>query len=62
MPGGCEAVPDPIGSLVKVHLVGRLSVESVMGHLGVVLVDVEIDQLLELPEAFERMQVQPLVA
>ena len=62
MPGGCEAVPDPIGALVKVHLVGRPSVKSVVEHLGVVLVDVEIDQLLELPEAFERMQVQPLVA
>jgi len=61
MPGGCEAVPDPIGSLVKVHLVGRLSVESVMGHLSVVLPNVEIDELLELREAVERLQIQPLV-
>ena len=41
--------------LVKVHLVGRWSVKSVMGHLGVVLFDVEIDQTRELREAFERM-------
>jgi len=54
MPGGCEAVPDTI-VVVKVHLVRRLPTESVMGHLGIVLVDVEIDQLLELREAFERM-------
>ena len=47
MPGGREAVPDTIG-LIKVDLVGRLSVKSVMGHFGVVLFDVEIDQLLEL--------------
>ena len=61
MPRGCEVVPDTIGS-AEVDLVGRLSVESVMGHLGVVLPDVEIDQLLELLEAFERMQVEPLMA
>jgi hypothetical protein len=52
MPGGREAVPDTIG-VVKVHLVRRLSGKSVMAHLGVVLFDVEIDQLLELREAFE---------
>ena len=52
MPGGREAVRDPIG-LIEVDLVGRLSVKSVMGHFGVVLFDVEIDQLLELREAFE---------
>ena len=51
---GREAVPDTIG-VVKVHLVGRLSAKSVMGHLGVVLVDVEIDQLLKLRETVERM-------
>ena len=50
MPRGREAVPDTIG-LVKVDFVGRLSDERVMGHLGVVLPDVEIDQLLELREA-----------
>jgi len=38
-----------------------LSGKSVMGHLGVVLFDVEIDQLPELREAVERMQVQPLM-
>jgi len=54
MPCGCEVVPDTIGS-AEVNLVGRLPAESVMGHLGVVLVDVEIDQLPELPEAVERM-------
>jgi hypothetical protein len=32
-----------------------------MGHLGVVVPNVEIDQLLELREAFEGMQVQPLM-
>ena len=52
MPGGREAVRDPIG-LIEVDLVGCLSDKSVMGHLGVVLFDVEIDQLLELREAFE---------
>ena len=52
---------DTIG-VVKVDLVGRLSIESMMGHLGVVLPDVEIDELFELREAFERMQVEPLVA
>jgi hypothetical protein len=52
MPGGLEAVPDTIGS-VKVHLVGCLSAKSVVGHLGVVLFDVEIDELLELREAVE---------
>ena len=52
MPGGRDAVPDTIG-LIKVDLVGRLSVKSVMGHFGVVLFDVEIDRLLELREAFE---------
>ena len=36
MPRGREAVPDTI-SVAKVHLVGRLSDERVMGHLGVVL-------------------------
>ena len=35
MPRGREAVPDTIG-VAKVHLVGRLSVKSVMGHFGVV--------------------------
>ena len=61
MPCGCEVVPDTIGS-AEVDLVGRLSDESVMGHLGVVLPDVETDQLLEMLEAFERIQVEPLVA
>jgi len=60
MPCGCEVVPDTIGS-AEVDLVGRLSDESVMRHLGVVLPDVEIDQLLEVPEGFERMQIGPLV-
>ncbi len=32
-----------------------------MGHLGVVLFDVETDQTLQLREAVERMQVQPLM-
>ena len=54
MPRGREAVPDTIG-VAEVHLVGRLSDERVMGHLGIVLFDVEIDQLLELREAVERM-------
>ncbi len=61
MSGGREAVSDPIG-LIEVDLVGRLSIESVMGHFRFVPVDVEIDELLELREAFERMQVEPLVA
>jgi hypothetical protein len=61
MPRGRKAVPDTI-AVVEVRLVGRLSDERVMGHLGVVLPDVEIDQLLELREAFERMEVQPLMA
>jgi hypothetical protein len=61
MPGGGEAVPDTI-SLVKVDFVGRLSDERVMGHSGVVLPNVEIDELFELREAFERMQVELLVA
>ena len=52
---------DTIG-LVKVDLVGGLSDKSVMGHLGVALFDVEIDQLLELREAFEQMQEQLLMA
>ena len=60
MPGGREPVPDTI-SVVKIHLVGCLSAESVVRHMGIVLVDVEIDQLLELREAVERMQVQPVV-
>ncbi len=53
-------VPDTIG-FVKVDLVGCLSDKSVMGHLGVVVRNVKIDQLLELREAFEGMQVQPLM-
>ena len=57
---GLEAVPDAIG-LVKVDLVGCLSDKSVMGHLGVVLFDVELDQTPELRERVERMQVQPLM-
>ncbi len=61
MPGGREVVPDTI-AVIKVHLVGCLSIEGVMRHFRVVLADVEIDQLLELPEALKRMQVQPLVA
>ena len=40
MPGSREVVPDTI-RLAEVDLVGRLSDESVMGHLGVVLFDVE---------------------
>ena len=59
-PGGREAVPDTIG-LVEVDLVGCLSDKRVVGHLDVVLPDVEIDELRELREAFERMQVQPLM-
>lgn len=43
------------------ELVGCLSIESVMGHSRVVLPDIEIDQRLELFEALERMQVEPLV-
>ena len=58
--GGLEAVPDTIG-LVKVDLVGCRSDKSVVRHLGVVLADVKLDQLLELREAVERMQVQPLM-
>ena len=50
---GREVVSDPIG-LVKVDLVGRLSIESVMGHYRVVLPNVEIDQLLELKARFSR--------
>ncbi len=42
-PGGREVVPDTIG-LVKVDLIGCLSDKRIMGHLGVVLPDVEIDQ------------------
>ena len=61
MPRGREAFPETIG-LVEVHLVGCLSTESIVRHSGIVLVDVEIDELLELREAFERMQVQPLMA
>ena len=53
---GREAVPDTIG-VIEVHLVGCLSAKSIVGHSGVVLLDVEIDQLLELREAVERMQV-----
>jgi hypothetical protein len=59
-PGGLEAVPNAI-ALIKADLVGCLSDKSVMGHLGVVPFDVEIDHLLELHEAVERMQVQPLM-
>ena len=44
MPGGREAVPDPIGSLVKVDLVGCWSVKRVVRHFGVVLFDVEIER------------------
>ena len=51
-PGNPEAIPDPIG-LAKVDLVGRSSIESMMGRLGVVLVDVEIDELFELRKAVE---------
>ena len=51
-PGGREAIPDPVG-LIEVDLVGRLSIKSMMGHFRVVLPNVEIDELLELPEAFE---------
>ena len=54
MTRGREAVPDTIG-VAKVHLVGRLSDERVMAHLGVVLPDVETDQLRELREALVRM-------
>ena len=61
MPRGHEAVPDTIG-LAEVRLVGCLSAEGIVRHLGIVFVDVEIDQLLELREAFERMQVQRLMA
>jgi hypothetical protein len=35
--------------------------KSVVRHLGVVLADVKLDQLLELRETVERMQVQPLM-
>ena len=59
-PGGREAVPDTI-SLGKVDFVGCRSDKSAMGHLGVVLFDVETDQTLQLREAVERMQVQPLM-
>ncbi len=59
-PGGREAVADTIG-LVKADLVGGRSDKSAMGHLGVVLFDVETDQTLQLREAVERMQVQPLM-
>jgi len=52
MPRGHEAVPDTIG-LVEVRLVGCSSTEGLVRHLGVVLVDGEIGQLLELREAFE---------
>ena len=59
-PSDPEVVPDTVG-LVRVDLVGCLSDKRVMGHLGVVLPDVEIDELLELREAFKRMQVEPLM-
>jgi len=52
MPRDREAVVDTIG-LVKVDLVGCLSDKRVVRHSGVVLFDVEIDQLLELREAVE---------
>ena len=61
MPRGREADPDTIG-VVKVHLVGCLSAKSVVRHFGVVLFDVEIDQLLELREAVEQLQAQLLMA
>ena len=49
---GREAVSDTIG-VAKVHLVRRLSDERVVRHLGIVLFDVEVDQLLKLRETFE---------
>ena len=52
MPRGPEAIVDAI-ALAEVDLAGRLADERVMGHLRVVLIDVEIDELLELREAFE---------
>lgn len=52
MSGGREVVPHTIG-LIKVDLVGCLSIEGVMRHLRVVRSDVEIDQLLEFREAVE---------
>ena len=52
MPGRPKAIADTIG-LGKVDLVGCSSVERVMGHLSIVLPNVDIDQLLELPEALE---------
>ena len=51
-PGGHEAIVDAI-ALAEVDLVGRLSIKSMMGHFRVVLPNVEIDELLELREAFE---------
>jgi hypothetical protein len=38
---------DTIG-LVKVHLVGCLPAKCVVGHLGIVLFDVKVDELPEL--------------
>ena len=55
MPVGREAVPDTIG-LVKVNLVRRLSAKSVMGHSGIVLFDVEIDQLV-VPQSVVRREM-----
>ena len=60
-PSGPEEIVDTIG-VVKVHLVRRVSAKRVVRHFGVVFFDVEIDQLLELAEAFERMQIEPLMA
>jgi hypothetical protein len=51
-PGGREAIPDTMG-LIEVDLVGRLSIERVMGHFRVVLPDIEIDELLEPREGLE---------
>ena len=45
----------------EVHLVGRLAGERRMRHLGVVLLDEEGDQRLEVSHGVERVEIEPLM-
>jgi hypothetical protein len=57
---GVELVRD-VSARSEVHLIRRLVAEGGVGEAGVVLLDVERDELPERREAVERVEVEPLV-
>ena len=57
---GCE-VGGHLFATSEIHLVGCLASESGMRNDGVVLLDVEFDELLKGSERVERMQIEPAV-